>query len=304
MFDSILGLPLHPLVVHAVVVLLPLAALGVIALTVVPRWRQRYAALVLIALVVATGSAFVAKESGEALARVVGEPGDHGEWGDLVPIAAFALLVVGGAWLATVMWGGRSGRRGATSAAIASSSGAEGEAAPARDRAPKSQRSGLGSTLFGAAASLVALAVLGVTMAAGHTGAKAAWSEVDMSKTGSTASPSVSPSPSVSASASASGSASPSASASGSASAPSASPTEATYTMAQVAKHATSSSCWSAINGSVYDLTQWLSQHPGGASPIRSICGRDGSTAFNQRLANTAEAQDTLPHFKIGTLAP
>jgi len=39
---TINGLPLHPLLVHAVVVLLPLAAVGSIIIAVVPKWRRRY----------------------------------------------------------------------------------------------------------------------------------------------------------------------------------------------------------------------------------------------------------------------
>ena len=38
-FDLINGLPVHPLVVHAVVVLVPLAALGTIAIALRPAWR-------------------------------------------------------------------------------------------------------------------------------------------------------------------------------------------------------------------------------------------------------------------------
>ena len=55
MLDTVLGLPLHPLVVHAVVVLLPLVALGVMALAVVPRWRARLALPLLGLLVVGFG---------------------------------------------------------------------------------------------------------------------------------------------------------------------------------------------------------------------------------------------------------
>ena len=36
---EITGLPLHPLVVHAAVTLIPLSAVGAVALAVVPRWR-------------------------------------------------------------------------------------------------------------------------------------------------------------------------------------------------------------------------------------------------------------------------
>ncbi|MBC8092563.1 MAG: hypothetical protein H7Y15_11605, partial [Pseudonocardia sp.] len=34
------GVPLHPLVIHAVVVLLPLAAVGTLAMAVRPVWRR------------------------------------------------------------------------------------------------------------------------------------------------------------------------------------------------------------------------------------------------------------------------
>ncbi len=36
------GLPLHPLVVHGVVVLLPLAAIGMIVTSFVTRWRNSF----------------------------------------------------------------------------------------------------------------------------------------------------------------------------------------------------------------------------------------------------------------------
>ena len=39
-FDSIAGLPLHPLVVHFAVVLLPLAALVLVLLVGVPKWAE------------------------------------------------------------------------------------------------------------------------------------------------------------------------------------------------------------------------------------------------------------------------
>lgn len=53
--DDVLGLPLHPLIVHAAVVLVPLAAVGTLLITVVPRWRRTYGWLV----VVASGAALV-----------------------------------------------------------------------------------------------------------------------------------------------------------------------------------------------------------------------------------------------------
>jgi hypothetical protein len=61
------GLPLHVLVVHAVVVLGPLAALAGLAYAALPAWRWllRWPLVVLAAS--AAGLAFLAKQSGEAM---------------------------------------------------------------------------------------------------------------------------------------------------------------------------------------------------------------------------------------------
>jgi hypothetical protein len=64
---TIFGLPAHPLLVHAVVVLLPLAAVSAIAVAVYPRWRQRYALPVLALTLMGVGSVPLAQETGEQL---------------------------------------------------------------------------------------------------------------------------------------------------------------------------------------------------------------------------------------------
>jgi uncharacterized membrane protein len=61
------GLPLHPLVVHATVVLVGLAVLGALAIMVFPRARRRYGSLVVVTAVVATVCTVLAEQSGEAL---------------------------------------------------------------------------------------------------------------------------------------------------------------------------------------------------------------------------------------------
>src|SRR5882724_3561566 len=47
-------------------------------------------------------------------------------------------------------------------------------------------------------------------------------------------------------------------------------PKPGTYTLADVARHRTQSSCWTTIDGNVYDLTSWIPQHPGGEAAIVS----------------------------------
>jgi cytochrome b involved in lipid metabolism len=75
------------------------------------------------------------------------------------------------------------------------------------------------------------------------------------------------------------------------------------YTLAQVAANNTTGSCWAAIDGNVYDLTSWINQHPGGKSAILSICGKDGSAAFNGQHGGSGRAQSELATLKLGTLA-
>jgi cytochrome b involved in lipid metabolism len=41
----------------------------------------------------------------------------------------------------------------------------------------------------------------------------------------------------------------------------------------ELEKHSDRSSCWVAYDGVVYDITDWLLQHPGGISAIESYCG-------------------------------
>lgn len=70
--DSFNGLPLHVLVVHAAVIVTPLAALAALAL-VRPSWRTRLRWPVAIALVVAWLLVWLARASGEALQIAIGD---------------------------------------------------------------------------------------------------------------------------------------------------------------------------------------------------------------------------------------
>lgn len=79
-------------------------------------------------------------------------------------------------------------------------------------------------------------------------------------------------------------------------------PAAATFTSAQVAAHATAASCYTIINGSVYDLTKWIGQHPGGSSAIKGTCGIDASVAFSGQHGGQARPASELTGFKIGTL--
>jgi cytochrome b involved in lipid metabolism len=94
-FDTIGGLPLHPLTVHAASVLIPLSAIALVLLVFVPKWRKAYLSLTIGALAVSVGLAFAAKQSGEALAARVGNPAIHQQLGDLLFPASIGLFALG-----------------------------------------------------------------------------------------------------------------------------------------------------------------------------------------------------------------
>jgi len=102
MFDLINGIPVHPLVVHAIVVLLPLTVVGTIALAVVPRWRVTYGPLVIASALLSVVLLPVATSSGEELEERVGDVGEHAEMGEMLIWFAIPLLVLVAAmwWLA------------------------------------------------------------------------------------------------------------------------------------------------------------------------------------------------------------
>ena len=67
MFEEILGIPAHPLLIHAAVVFVPLQVLAAIAYAVVPMTRRYIWWAVLGLAVIAPGAAWFAKLSGTAL---------------------------------------------------------------------------------------------------------------------------------------------------------------------------------------------------------------------------------------------
>ncbi len=74
-------------------------------------------------------------------------------------------------------------------------------------------------------------------------------------------------------------------------------------TMAEVASHNNDDSCWSVIDGNVYDLTNWIGQHPGGREAILKLCGADGTVLFHGQHKDNKQQADALANFKIGALA-
>jgi predicted heme/steroid binding protein len=74
------------------------------------------------------------------------------------------------------------------------------------------------------------------------------------------------------------------------------------YTLLEVAQHNSAASCYSVVSGTVYDLTPWIPQHPGGSGYILGMCGIDATDAFTGKHGGQARPATELAGFKIGTL--
>lgn len=84
MFDQINGLPVHALVVHAVVIFVPLLALGAIVYALVKRLRSKIGWAVGLLAIVAPISALVAMLSGNELHQRLLEQGLKGRGAEII----------------------------------------------------------------------------------------------------------------------------------------------------------------------------------------------------------------------------
>lgn len=103
MFDTITGLPLHPLVIHGVVVGVPLMAVVTILVAVRRNLRERFSWWVAGANTLLFLLTLVAKQSGEALQQARGGQIalEHGQLGSLLPWFALVLALASAAVAAT-----------------------------------------------------------------------------------------------------------------------------------------------------------------------------------------------------------
>jgi preprotein translocase subunit SecG len=160
------GIPAHPLVVHAVVVLLPLAAVGTLLVVARPVWRRQLGVWVLLLALAGTVAVPVAQTTGAQLAQSFGggSPAvmEHAMRAStlLLPALLFLALLA-----ATVVVGRR---------ADAQSSDAPGaaHAVATRTRTVPLQRVTL---ILGVLAALAGIVVTGLVVWIGHAGSVAVW---------------------------------------------------------------------------------------------------------------------------------
>lgn len=73
------------------------------------------------------------------------------------------------------------------------------------------------------------------------------------------------------------------------------------YTLDEVKKHNTADDLWIVYNGQVYDVGNYLDEHPGGEEVIVDCAGEDATEAFDD-IGHSDDAHDILKGLLIGKL--
>lgn len=74
------------------------------------------------------------------------------------------------------------------------------------------------------------------------------------------------------------------------------------YRLEEVQKHKTSTSLWLVIHNKVYDVTQFLDEHPGGEEVMIEQAGGDGSESFED-VGHSSDARELMKDYYLGELA-
>ena len=145
----IAGLPLHPLLVHSAVVLVPLVAVGALVMSYLPSFSRRHGKLILILALVAQGSVFLAKLSGEAFSEILNKDVEkHAELGEIAPFVTIPMVA-----LIYLRW--RMDRAGSSTGSVAI------------------------RRLTSVALVIASLASLVMIFLVGHSGASSVWGWID-----------------------------------------------------------------------------------------------------------------------------
>lgn len=86
---------------------------------------------------------------------------------------------------------------------------------------------------------------------------------------------------------------------------PSAPLNNVSLTESEIAKHNAANDCWIIVQGSVYNVTQYLQLHPGGSDRIIPFCGQDATSAYvtqDGKGSHSPQAYNDLSQLKLGKL--
>ncbi len=161
MLITVGGLPAHPLLLHAVVVLVPLTTLAALAVAIRGPWRRGGSLLVALGAVVCAVTAFLTMEAGEQLLAALSAGGhlspnfgEHDKWGTFT-------------WYATIPF--------AVLAVVTAVLARRSHPGPAHSSGTTTTTTGVGTTVLAWLTALAGIAACVFTVLAGDSGSRAVW---------------------------------------------------------------------------------------------------------------------------------
>ncbi|OSX61567.1 hypothetical protein POSPLADRAFT_1181658 [Postia placenta MAD-698-R-SB12] len=75
-----------------------------------------------------------------------------------------------------------------------------------------------------------------------------------------------------------------------------------TYTGKEIAEHSSRESCWIIVHGKVYDVTEFLPEHPGGSKIILKYAGKDATAEYDPIHPPNAITDNLPPEKHLGSV--
>ncbi|XP_064466527.1 cytochrome b5-like isoform X2 [Ornithodoros turicata] len=77
--------------------------------------------------------------------------------------------------------------------------------------------------------------------------------------------------------------------------------TKKVFTLADIEKHNEKNSAWLLIHNSVYDVTKFMDEHPGGEEVLLEQAGKHATEAFED-VGHSTDARELMKQYQIGEL--
>jgi hypothetical protein len=95
LFGVVAGLPLHPLIIHVSVILIPLVAISALVMSYLPSFSRRYGKAIFSLALVAQGSLFLSRTTGQALTKIMEKDmGRHADLGEVAPFITLPMVAL------------------------------------------------------------------------------------------------------------------------------------------------------------------------------------------------------------------
>ena len=82
-------------------------------------------------------------------------------------------------------------------------------------------------------------------------------------------------------------------------------PAKASFTLKEVAQHATPKDCWMVIHGKVYDFSAYIPQHPAAPEVMTRYCGKEATRGYDTKDRGRPHgnyANGLLAKYAVGVL--